>query len=192
MGARLTWLGFCRVAAVIATLVLPVTWSTGETFAGGDAAPEYQIKAAFIVNFPKFVEWPADRMPPPGAPFVIAVLGADPFGSFLREAIAGKSVAGHPIEIRRVGQPADAINAHLVYIAQSERPRLADILRALEPASVLTVSDAEGFAAAGVIVNLYLDERRVRLEVNQSAAVRSGLRLSAQLLGVARIVGGGA
>ena len=168
------------------------------TLAGGilraamaaEVAPEHQVKAAFIVNFPKFVEWPATRGLAPGAPLVVAVLGADPFGPFLREAAAGKQVAGHPLEVRAATSPREAAAAHLVYVSASERGRLPALLKDLEAAQVLTVGDSDGYGGAGVMVNLYLDDRRVRFEVNQPAVARAGLKLSAQMLGVARLVGG--
>ena len=156
----------------------------------GDAAPEHQVKAAFIVNFPKFVEWPASRTPGPGAPYVIAVLGSDPFGPFLRDVVAGKVIAGHPVEVRVASSAKEAGAAHVVFIADSERERLPALLRQLESAQVLTVSDTDGYGVAGVMVNLYLDQRRVRFEVNQQAVGRAGLKLSAQMLGVARLIGG--
>jgi hypothetical protein len=155
-----------------------------------ETAPEYQVKAAFIVNFPKFVEWPPTRSLPPGAPLVLAVLGDDPFGPSLREAAAGKRAAGHPLEVRAVTSPREAAAAHVVFVSGSERGRLPALLKDLERAQVLTVGDSEGYGVAGVMVNLYLDDRRVRFEVNQQAVTRSGLKLSAQMLGVARLVGG--
>ena len=103
----------------------------------------------------------------------MAVLGADPFGPFLREAAAGKQVAGHPLEVRAATSAREAAAAHLVYVSASERGRLSALLKDLEAAQVLTVGDSDGYGAAGVMVNLYLDERRVRFEVNQRRVARA-------------------
>ena len=182
----------CRLAALAAiSLLLASRGVRSAGLAGGEIAPEYQVKAAFLANFAKFVDWPPARIPAPGAPFVVAVLGADPFGPHLKEATAGKQIAGHPVELRAAANSREAAAAHVVFISESERGRLPAVIKDLQPAKVLTVGDSDGFAAAGVIINLYVEERRVRFEVNQAAASRAGLRLSAQILAIARPAGGG-
>jgi YfiR/HmsC-like len=154
-----------------------------------DALDARQVKAAFVMNFLKFVEWPVSHLDAAPAPIQIAVLGDVGFGWTLQQAAAGESVNGHPVMVNVIGKVEHAREAHLLFIGASEQPHLPAILRHVEAAPVLTVGDTEGFARAGVVLNLYTFDQRVRIEVNTTAAERAGLRLSAHLLRIARIVG---
>ena len=147
---------------------------------------EYQLKAAFLYNFAKFVEWPAESWEA-GKPFVVAVLGEDPFGPVLDVTMAGKSVQDHPVEVRRVSRPEDARGAHILFVSASERRRLDRVLQHAGR-GVLTVGDTDGFAARGVIINFRLAENRVRFEINSRRAEEAGLRLSSQILKLATLV----
>jgi hypothetical protein len=150
---------------------------------------EYQVKAAFLYNFARFVEWPAP--PPPGQPFVIAVVGADPFGRVLDDTVADKTVHGHPIAVRRGGAEA-ARGAHIVYVSPSERHRLDAVLESVAGQGVLTVADTPGAARRGVMINFVMDDHRVRFEINLRRAETAGLRMSSQLLRLAALVEEGA
>jgi hypothetical protein len=151
---------------------------------------EYEVKAAFLYNFARFVEWPAAALHDPGAPFVIAILGRDPFGSILDETVAGKTVAGRPIEVHRVPRVDDCRNAQIVYVSPSEHLNTAAILKALERPGVLTVGDTDGFAQQGGAINFTVQARRVRFEINPSVAEQAGLKMSSQLLKLATLVAG--
>jgi YfiR/HmsC-like len=150
---------------------------------------ELQVKAAFVLNFLKFVEWPSDGPVDPSAPFVIVVIGDDPIGSSLRESTAGRTVGTHPLIVRTGARAADGATAQLVFIPQSERRQLPSILHALEGRLVLTVGDTPGYAESGVMLNLVVEDQRVRFEANTAAAARAGVHLSSHLLRIARIVG---
>ena len=150
---------------------------------------ELEVKAAFVLNFLKFVEWPGDRPVDPAAPFVIVVIGEDPITGTLRASIAGRTVGTHPLIIRTGTQASEAANAHLVFITQSERAQLPSILHALDGRLVLTVGDSPGYAESGVMLNLVVEAQRVRFEANTAAAARAGVHLSSHLLRIARIVG---
>jgi hypothetical protein len=156
----------------------------------GGSPTEYEVKAAFLYNFARFVEWPAESRPDPGAPFVIAILGRDPFGAVLDETVAGKTVAGRPIEVHRVPRPDDARDAQIVFVSPSERANMAAILKALERPGVLTVGDTDGFATHGGAINFTVQARRVRFEINPSVAEQAGLKMSSQLLKLATLVPG--
>jgi hypothetical protein len=149
---------------------------------------EYEVKAAFLYNFARFVEWPATSLRDPDSPFVIAILGRDPFGAILDETVAGKTVAGRPIEVRRVPRVDDARDAQIVFISPSERPNTAAILKALDRPGVLTVGDTDGFAQRGGAINFVLQARKVRFEINPAAAEQAGLKMSSQLLKLATLV----
>jgi uncharacterized protein DUF4154 len=154
------------------------------------AAPptEYEVKAAFLYNFTRFVEWPPESLRDTSEPFVIAVLGRDPFGPVLDDTVAGKTVAGHRIEVRRASRVEDVADAQMVFISASERASAPAILKALDRPGVLTVGDTDGFAGYGGTINFVLHDRRVRFEINPASAEQAGLKMSSQLLKLATLV----
>jgi hypothetical protein len=152
------------------------------------SATEYQVKAAFLFNFAKFVEWPPDAFPSGDAPLQICVLGQDPFGRDFEQLIVEKTVNGHRLEVAHPEGVPQARACQILFIASSEKQRLREILQGLKGASVLTVGDTEGFAKMGGIINFVLDDNRVRFEINQKAAELAHLKLSARLLTVAKLV----
>ena len=151
------------------------------------AAPsEYEVKAAFLFNFSKFVEWPEGTFAGPGSPIAICVLGENPFGRLLEDAVRGKQVNGRELEVRQVA--TSTAGCQIVFVAASESAK--EVFGKLSEEPVLTVSDAESAAERGAIIGLTLDENRVRFEVNLVAARKAGLKLSSQLLKVAvRLIG---
>jgi hypothetical protein len=149
---------------------------------------EYQVKAAFIYNFAKFVEWPADRPIPEDEPFVITVLGQDPFGGVLDESLRGKSVAGRQVKVRRVTRTEEVGHSEILFISDSEGEQLPRILKQFERDAVLTVGEMDGFAERGGVIRFKTEKDRVRLEINVGVAERARLRISSELLKLARIV----
>jgi hypothetical protein len=152
------------------------------------SATEYQVKAAFLFNFAKFVEWPADAFPGADAALQICVLGQDPFGHEFEQVIADKNVNGHRIEVIHPSGVPQAKACQILFVAASAKPQMRETLRALRGASVLTVGDSDGFARMGGIINFVLDEGRVRFEINVKAAERAHLKVSARLLTVAKLI----
>lgn len=150
-------------------------------------APEYQVKAAFIYNFAKFVEWPVEMLGD-GRPFVIGIVGKDPFGNLIDEAISGKSVRDKNITVKRFSKLEEAVDAHILFISASEEKRLPEMINHLSRTPVLTVSDIDRFAGQGGMVQLVMDQNRVRFAVNVAAFERARLKPSSQLLKLARIV----
>lgn len=151
---------------------------------------EYAVKAAFLYNFAKFVEWPPEAFADPTAPVVIGVLGEDPFGTVLDETTSGERAHGREIVIRRLNLDSDLSSVHLLFISASERRRLPDLLRQLDGQRVLTVADMDNFAAAGGIIQLVNQDRRIRFSINVRAAGRANLKISSKLLSLATVVGG--
>ncbi len=149
---------------------------------------EYQLKAAFLANFAKFVEWPAHSFPEGSAPVQMAIVGDDPFGRDLDDTIRGKLLQGHPMVVKRVHWRDDLTGFHIAFISASDRSHLAEILQRLESASVLTVSDIDGFCAAGGVIAFVMADERIRFEVNVDAAQRRGLKISSKLLSLATTV----
>jgi hypothetical protein len=156
--------------------------------AAAQSASEYQVKAAFLFNFAKFVEWPADAFSTADAPLQVCVLGQDPFGGDFEQMIEDKTVSGHRLEIAHPEGVPQARACQVLFIASSEKQKAREILRGLAGVSVLTVGDTPGFAKMGGVINFVLDENRVRFEINVKAAERAHLKLSARLLTVAKLI----
>lgn len=151
---------------------------------------EYELKAAFLYNFIKFTEWPAEEIAKSGQPFVIGVLGKDPFGAALDKVVEGETVYKKPILTKRFSRLEDAANSHVLFISSSEGNNLPAILRALDNHSILTVSEIENFAQRGGVINLKKENERIVFEINIDAARNAGLTMNAQLLKLAKIVKG--
>jgi len=145
---------------------------------------EYEVKAAFLYNFAKFVEWPD----PASGPIRLCVVGDDPFGNNLEETVRGKTISGQPIEIKRLNRGDNPRSCQIAFISASERP-LRAVLDLLQGASTLTVGESPNFAKDGGMINFVLEDKRVHFEINPAAAQREGLRISSKLLNLARIVG---
>ena len=177
--------------ALAAALVLQATLVRAQTEPPAPTSPtEFEVKAAFLYNFARFVEWPAETGHDAGTPFVIAILGRDPFGAVLDDTVAGKTVGGRPIEVRRIARADEARDAQIVFVSPSERPNTAAILKALERPGILTVGDTDGFASQGGAINFTVQARRVRFEINPTAAEQARLKMSSQLLKLATLVPG--
>jgi hypothetical protein len=148
---------------------------------------EYEVKAPYLLNFLKFVQWPASST---GAENVISicVLGRDPFGDILDRIVSGQQIAGKNVVVRRLTRPADADGCRILFIDSSQNKQLAGTLATLDNTPVLTVSEIPDFVSRGGIIQFVLKEGRVRFEVNLIKAQRNGLLLSSQLLNVASAV----
>jgi hypothetical protein len=146
---------------------------------------EFQVKAAYLYNFGRFVEWPGEGTSGSGGPFEICVLGADPFGPTLDATLASATIDGKSVMAKRISKPQEVDDCRIVFISSSEESHLKDILAALEKTSVLTVSDIPGFSQRGGMIGFLLDGNRVRFDVNLAIAKEAGLTLSSELLKVA-------
>jgi hypothetical protein len=155
-----------------------------------DAPTEYEVKAAFLYNFGKFVRWPT-AAEATQAPFVITILGRDPFGEVLDETLRGKTIDGRDVVLRRVSRAEDVEPSQILFISDSERPRLSGILERVGTKAILTVAEMSRFAEEGGAIRFEVDGDRVRLEINVAAAQRAGLRISSELLRIAQIVSPG-
>jgi hypothetical protein len=148
---------------------------------------EYEVKAAFLYNFAKFVQWPPEAVSGSAA-MRLCILGRDPFGNLLESSLRGKTLSEKPIEIERLSDVRQLTGCHVVFISSSERSQAAAILETLSAHPVLTVSEIPEFAELGGMVNFYIEDRRIRFEINPKSAARAGLRISSQLLKLSRIV----
>jgi hypothetical protein len=151
------------------------------------AYTEYQVKAAFLYNFAKFVDWkPVEASSPE---FVIAILGDDPFGESFDRSLAGRRLNGKPIRIRRLADLSETDDVQLLFVSRSEAKRFRRVLRRLKGRPVLTVADAPGFAQAGGMIELFMRNQSVRFRVNLGAATETGLQIQPNLLRLAEVIG---
>ena len=156
------------------------------------AAPsEYQVKAVFLFNFAQFVDWPAEAFPHPDTPFVIGVLGPDPFGPQLDEVVRGETVNKRTLVVERYRSVAEIRNCNILFIGSTEGEHLDEILTALKGRSILTVGDANPGGQRGVMIQLVNENNRIRLRINVAAAKAGNLTISSKLLRPAEIVGPG-
>lgn len=164
--------------------------------AGGDgrAQPsqptEYQLKAAFLFNFAKFVEWPSNAFAVGTSPMVIGILGENPFHDDLARTIRDKTIDDHPLVIKEFRSPAQATNCHILFISTSEKRRLPEILDSLKGASVLTVGETDRFTETGGMINFFLEGTKIRFQINKDAATSAGLKISSKLMSLASRPGG--
>ena len=151
-------------------------------------ANEFQVKAVFLYNFAQFVEWPARAFATPQSPLVIGVLGEDPFGAYLDEAIVGETVNQRPLTIQRYRRVDEIETCHVLFISRSETRRLEQILTRLKDRNILTVGDSEAFAARGGIIQFISENNKIRFRINLSAAQAVDLVISSKVLRTADVI----
>lgn len=170
-------------------MALAVAWVlVGTSCLHAQQSPtEYEVKAAYLYNFGKFVEWPA-KVTAASEFFSICVLGEDPFGATFDATIASESINGKKVVVKRITKQQEAVSCRILFISSSEESRLKEILATLDRTSVLTVSDISQFTRRGGMIRFVMEANRVRFEVNLTIAEHAGLTLSSQLLKVATSV----
>jgi hypothetical protein len=157
--------------------------------AGASGPSEDQVEAVFVFNFTRFVEWPPLEFAQPSDPFTIGILGADPFGTHLDEVVRGEQINGHPLRVQRFRSIAEIEHCQILFIDRSESGRIAQILTALNGHSTLTVSQADGAAERGIMIQFATENSRIRLRINVDSARAAGLTISSKLLRPAAIIG---
>ena len=172
----------CAMAAVVYLLF------AGSIALGQQKPSEYQVEAAYLYNFGRFVEWPAKGSSPQNSSFTICVLGDDPFGHALDATLAGEMIGNQKVTARRISSPQMAADCQILFISSSEANRLNKIMEALDKNAVLTVSDIPQFSQRQGMIQFVSEENRIRFEVNLTATQRAGLTLSSELLKVATAV----
>jgi hypothetical protein len=148
----------------------------------GRTSTEYQVKAAFLFKFAKFVEWPAHKFIEPDSPLIIGVVGADPFGGQLEEAVQDQRFNDRTVLICHVQTMEELRKCHILFVCRSESSRIAPILSEVRWDNVLTVGDSEKFSSHGGIINFVMVDNTVRFQINNAAARRAGLKISSKLL----------
>jgi hypothetical protein len=154
---------------------------------GQPVAGEYEVKAAYLLNFARFVEWRPEALPA-GAPLQVGIVGKHAFGRALEDVLRGKSANGHPIVLRQLQWQDHLANYHILFISASEESHLSEILVRLGNQNVLTVSDIDRFSLRGGIVEFRMVGNRVRFDINRGPASGAQITISSKLLSVARAV----
>ena len=149
---------------------------------------EYRIKLAFLYNFAQFVQWPAEAFHDPAAPLMLCVAGQDPFKREIEDGLRGRTAGGHPIEIRRLKPGDDPRSCHMVFVPANEKKVASNMLEALKGSNTLTIGETKGFADLGGVINLTVEENKLRFEINLDAAMQTQLKISSKLLALAKIV----
>jgi hypothetical protein len=148
---------------------------------------DYQVKAVYLMNFARFVGWP-DKLGMQQDLFTICIFGTDPFGRTLDTTIAGEKIAGRSAAVKRISSPQDSLDCRILFVGSAEIAPLNRMIEAANKQGILTVSDMPHFASRGGMIQFVTDDKRVRFEVNLTAAQHAGLTLSSELLKVATLV----
>jgi hypothetical protein len=184
-----------RIRSVVIIVAVALTCVTVDRSASAQTpdaqSREYQLKAAFIYNFVKFIDWPAPALSPEDDTFVVGVLASDPFGSAL-EVLDGKTAKGRNIQVKRFYtlEALEAEPAHVLFIGPSREDELDEILQSLSNSGVLTVGEGNAFTEAGGVIGFVNRKTKIRFVINVDAGQRCGLRMSSQLLRLAENLSG--
>lgn len=142
-----------------------------------------QVKAVFLFNFTQFVDWPSNSFNSPTAPFVIGILGNDPFGSYIDKVVEGEKIDSHPIVVQRYNDEDDAKNCNILFTSKSYAA-----IKNLRNRSILTVGDGNDFAAEGGIIRFFIENNKIKLQINLRAAKAANLNISSKLLRLADVI----
>ena len=175
----------CKIVFLI--LVVLLSAAPGRLFAEVSVPQEYKVKAAFLYNFTLFVEWPAEAFARSDSPLTICVLGKSPFGDAL-DSLKSKTAKKRKLMVRQISTVQEMGSCQVLFVSISEKMHLPNILTTVKNQKVLTVSDMDGFAQAGGIINFVTLDDKVRFEINLKAAQQSRIKIRSQLLKLARDV----
>jgi hypothetical protein len=149
---------------------------------------ENAVKAAFVYNFVKFVEWPAKAFEHPDSPIILTIVGNDPIGQAIERTVQGKTVDGRTFVVKHLKWDQNLRASHVLFICASEKDHLSQLAGVVKGTSILTVGETPGFAGRHGIIGFFLDHGRVRFEINEEAAKRAQLSISSRLLSLAKLV----
>ena len=182
---------FAVAPKIIIFLMAALLGALAVSSRAGEVAPsEAQLKAAFLLNFPKYVDWPASAFSQSDSPIIVGIFGDDPVAAEFATMSAGKAVEGRPIQLLRVTTADQCRGCHVLFIHAGEDRKLPEILSALRGANILTVGESDEFLNQGGMINLARHDRRIQLEVNLDATRQTELKISSKLLALATVKGG--
>ncbi len=175
------------MSRVLFLLIIGFTMCVPCTYAEESEFSEYEIKAGFIYNFAKFVEWPGEISRDDKKALTLCISGTNPFGNSIA-TISNKTIQSRRLEVRTLGKNRDFKGCNLVFINSSEKELLPQLFEALGNSPVLTIGDGKGFAQNGVMINLVMEENKVRFEINTGSARRARISISSKLLKLAKTI----
>jgi hypothetical protein len=181
--------GLCQVT--VCALVLMLFLSFPGNLPANSTAEEYSVKAAFLFHFAQFVEWPEETFKDASSPLTYCTIGEDPFHGSLDAALNGKTIVARPFRVLHFKQPREIQGCQVLFIGAEEKKILPAILAGVKGNSVLTVGESERFVQDGGMIGFFLEENKIRFEVNLEAAQKAKLRISSRLLALAKSVIGG-
>lgn len=185
-----------RSRLIVAVLLsLSVAVGANAQSSASAASSEYLIKAGFIYNFAQLVQWPSAAFSQADSPIVIGILGNDPFGASIDRVVENKKLDGRSLVVKRLKWSKDLkelTECNILFVGSSEREHIPDLINMVKWLPILTIGETPGFAARGGIINLTLEDNKVRFEVNIGAAKQANLNISSRLLALAKIVPQGA
>lgn len=187
-GAAMPSVPAMRHGLALAFIILISIVDSSGLIAQTKVATEYQVKAAFLYNFAKFVEWPPSAFSDAKQPLDICVYGRDPFGSALEDALLGKTIGERRVGLGRATQFQDLAGCQVVFLGAPARESAAELANRLKGRAVLLVGESDGFAASGGTIQFTIEDNRVHFVINPDAADRAGLKISSKLLALAKIV----
>ncbi len=167
-------------------LLIPADLWAGNASADDPTVTEYEVKAAYIYYFAKFIEWSPEAFVSKSTPLTIGIIGDDEFGRLLGNIVKNKTIQDRPIAVRPVKTPADFRTCHMVFVSSSEQKRFRQIADSLQGTAILTITEAEEGSSVRGIMNLFVEGGKVQFEVDMSAAEKANLRISSKLLRLAR------
>src|SRR5467141_2935331 len=173
-----------QLGILIVALSVSLSWAPEAIAQAPDSSDssEYLIKAGFIYNFAKFVEWPATAFAQSDSPIVIGILGTDPFGNLIDRSVENKKIGARGIVVKRLK------GGKILFVGASEKAHLDDLVQIVKSLPILTVGETPGFAERGGVIRFVLEDNRVRFEINVEAAHQADLTISSRLLTLARII----
>jgi len=182
-----------RLGILIAVLGMTLNWTSTADAQAGDVSDssEYLIKAGFIYNFAKFVEWPSAAFSQADSPIMIGVLGTDPFGNVLDRLVEDKKIGPRGFVVKRYKWGKDLKDlkeCKILFVSASEKGHIDEIVQAVKGLPILTVGETPGFAERGGMIRFTLEDNRVRFEINVDAAHQADLNISSRLLTLAKII----
>ncbi len=182
-----------RLGILIVALSVSLSWAPEAVAQVSDSSDssEYLIKAGFIYNFAKFVDWPATAFAQPDSPIVIGILGTDPFGNLIDRIVENKKIGARGFVVKRLKWNTDLKDlkeCKILFVGASEKAHIDDVVQIVKSLPILTVGETPGFAERGGVIRFVLEDNRVRFEINVEAAHQADLTISSRLLTLARII----
>jgi hypothetical protein len=176
----------CAILLSILSAAIPMFLVAGNATPAESAITEYEVKAAYVYYFAKFIDWPASTFSDKNAPLIIGIIGDNEFGSLLSNIVKSKTAQEHPIVVRTLKWPVDLHSCQMVYISASEQKRYKQIVESLQAYPILTITETEEGLLGKGILNLFMEGSKVQFEVDLAGAEKAQLRISSKLLRLAR------